>query len=50
MQLKKKNIEYTEVVGEEPIRNLGFKGAPVLVVDGVAYAGAKAIFDYLKGV
>ena len=37
--LKSKNIEYKEVEGEEPIRQLGFHSAPVLVVDGVSYVG-----------
>lgn len=32
--LKKKNIQYTTVTDKTVMRNLGFKSAPILEVDG----------------
>ena len=47
--LKNKNIAYDEIEGEDPIREMGFRSAPVLVVDGTPYVG-KAIYDWFKTV
>lgn len=45
--LKNKQINYQEIEGEEPIREMGFHSAPVLVVDGHSYVG-KEIYEWIK--
>ena len=45
--LKSKQIDYEEIEGEEPIREMGFRAAPILVVDGHTYVG-KEINEWIK--
>lgn len=45
--LNNKQINYEEIEGEEPIREMGFHSAPVLVVDGKPYVG-KEIYEWIK--
>lgn len=50
LRLKKKNIEYEEIRGEDSIIELGFNASPVLEADGRYYVGGKECSDYLKSI
>ena len=50
LRLKKKNIEYEEIRGEENIARLGFRSSPVIEVDGQYYVGGKECSDFLKSI
>ena len=49
MQLKAKKLSYEECTDEEKMAELGFKSAPVLVVDDEVLKG-KEIYEFLRKV
>ena len=43
MKMDAANVEYTHIENEDMIRELGYKGAPVLVTELGAFVGPNAI-------
>ena len=50
LRLKKKNIEYEEIRGEDKIRELGFNSSPVIEASGKYYVGGKECLEFLKSI
>lgn len=47
-KLKKLNIEYEDIPGEEGIKNLGYSSSPVIEYNGKFYVGGKECFELIN--